>query len=64
MNVPLMHAVLRVEPARGVEWVTFPLLALSLLAVMELHKRSWRRRARRPATGGGQAQHHREGSRP
>jgi magnesium-transporting ATPase (P-type) len=64
MNVPLMQAVLRVEPARGVEWVMFPLLALSLLAVMELHKRSWRRRARRPATGGAQAQHRREGSRP
>lgn len=50
MNVPFMQTVLRMEPAIGTGWVTFPLLALSLLAVLELHKRSWRQREQAPAT--------------
>jgi len=63
MNAPLMQAALRVEPAFGIEWLTFPLLALSLLAVMELHKRRWRR-ARRVAMEHVRVQHRRDGSPP
>jgi len=52
MNLPLLQTVLRLEPVAPAEWLLFPLLALTLLAVMELHKRTWSRRsagARAPA---------------
>lgn len=44
MNWPLLQGVLRIEPVTATEWVAFPFLALTLLGVMELHKRHWARR--------------------
>ncbi len=41
---PLQH-VLEVGPLPRAEWIVMPLAALSLLALMELHKVSWRWRA-------------------
>ncbi|MDD3762901.1 MAG: HAD-IC family P-type ATPase [Nevskiales bacterium] len=46
LYAPLMQRVLRIEPVAPVGWVALPLMALSLLAVMELHKLWWARRAR------------------
>jgi magnesium-transporting ATPase (P-type) len=43
---PMMQRVLRVEPVALSGWIALPLLALSLLAVMELHKRTWAHRPR------------------
>ena len=45
MNLPFLQTVLRLEPVAPAEWILFPLLALTLLAVMELHKRTWSRRS-------------------
>jgi magnesium-transporting ATPase (P-type) len=50
MNLPLLQNVLRLEPVAPAEWLALPLLALSLLAVMELHKRIASRRASRSHT--------------
>jgi magnesium-transporting ATPase (P-type) len=47
MHVPLTQRVLDLGPLDTVEWTVLPLLALSLLAVMELHKLGWRWRRRR-----------------
>ena len=46
MSLPLMQRVLRIEPVALGGWIVLPLLALSLLAVMELHKRLWAHRGR------------------
>lgn len=46
MNWPLLQEVLRIEPVTAAEWVVLPLLALTLLGVMELHKWSWARRSK------------------
>lgn len=48
MYLPLMQRVLRIEPVALSDWAVFALLAFSLLAVMELHKRGWARRLRPP----------------
>jgi magnesium-transporting ATPase (P-type) len=47
MHVPLMQRVLDVGPLTATEWFVLPAVALTLLAVMELHKIGWRRRRRR-----------------
>ncbi len=49
MHVPLPQKVLQLGPLHTFEWTVLPLLALSLLVVMELHKLSWKWR-RRTAT--------------
>ena len=48
MNMPLMQRVLGIGPVGGVTWLVLVAAALSLLAVMELQKVSWRRRSRLP----------------
>jgi hypothetical protein len=50
MHAPVMQRVLDLGPLDTVEWAVLPLLALSLLLVMEGHKLSWkwRRRAAAP----------------
>jgi calcium-translocating P-type ATPase len=47
MHFPPMQRVLEVSPLPGSEWLVMPVAALSLLALMELHKVSWHWRARR-----------------
>ena len=42
MYVPLMQRVLAIGPITADEWMFFPAVALSLLAVMELHKLGWK----------------------
>ena len=49
MHLPLTQRVLDLGPLDSVEWTVLPLLALSLLAVMELHKLAWRWRRRHAA---------------
>ena len=46
MHIPLMQRVLSIGPVSGATWLVLGAAALSLLAVMELQKVSWRRRAR------------------
>jgi len=46
MYLPLMQRVLAVGPITADEWMFFPAVALSLLAVMELHKLAWKWRQR------------------
>jgi P-type Ca2+ transporter type 2C len=46
MYFPPLQAVLSVGPLTGREWIVMPLVALSLFAVMELHKIGWARRHR------------------
>ena len=47
MYLSPLQRLLGVAPLTGTEWVVMPLVALTLLVVMELHKRSWAsRRAR------------------
>jgi magnesium-transporting ATPase (P-type) len=46
MHLPLMQRVLAVGPITADEWILFPAVALSLLAVMELHKLGWKWRQR------------------
>ena len=49
MHVPLLQRVLGLAPLGDVEWTVLPLLAISLLVVMELHKLTWKwRRSRAP----------------
>jgi len=47
MHLPLLQRVLNVAPLTGLQWLALPALALTLLAVMELQKLSWRWRRRR-----------------
>lgn len=47
MYLPPLQAVLSVSPLTRGEWLLMPLVALSLLALMELHKASWAWRGRR-----------------
>jgi magnesium-transporting ATPase (P-type) len=47
MYFPPLQSVLNVSPLTTTEWIVMPLVALSLLAVMELHKVSWAWRGRR-----------------
>jgi hypothetical protein len=47
MHFPPLQSVLGIAPLSRAEWLVMPLAALSLLALMELHKVSWRWRARR-----------------
>ncbi len=44
MQVPWLQSILSLRPPTAVEWVALPLVALSLFAVMEAQKASWRRR--------------------
>jgi len=44
MHLPILQRVLNTAPLTGVQWLVLPALALTLLAVMELQKLSWRRR--------------------
>ncbi|MFN2316313.1 MAG: cation-translocating P-type ATPase [Gemmatimonadales bacterium] len=44
MHLPLTQRVLQLEPVTGMMWVALPVLALSIIVVMELHKLHWRRR--------------------
>lgn len=44
MHWPFLQSLLRTEPVSLTTWATMALLALSVLATMELHKWSWRRR--------------------
>jgi len=46
MHVPLMQRVLDIGPITADQWLVFPAVALSLLAVMELHKAGWKWRRR------------------
>jgi len=46
MYLSPLQRLLGVAPLTGTEWVVMPLVALTLLVVMELHKRSWASRAR------------------
>jgi len=46
MNLPVMQATLRLAAVPPLQWLVLPLLALSLLAVMELHKGFVARRLR------------------
>jgi magnesium-transporting ATPase (P-type) len=48
MHIPLIQKVLGIAPVSGGTWLMLGAAALSLLAVMELQKISWRRRTRRP----------------
>jgi magnesium-transporting ATPase (P-type) len=50
MYLPPLQRVLSVAPLTAAEWVVMPLAALSLLALMELHKISWARRRRNART--------------
>jgi magnesium-transporting ATPase (P-type) len=47
MYLPPLQAVLSVSPLTTSEWVMMPFVALSLLALMELHKVIWAWRGRR-----------------
>jgi P-type Ca2+ transporter type 2C len=47
MYLAPLQRTLGVAPLTSAEWMLMPLAALSLLVVMELHKRSWASRARR-----------------
>jgi magnesium-transporting ATPase (P-type) len=47
MYLPPLQAVLSVSPLTRSEWVMMPFVALSLLALMELHKVIWAWRGRR-----------------
>jgi magnesium-transporting ATPase (P-type) len=47
MHYPPLQRVLSVMPLTGTEWLVMPLVALSLLAVMEVHKLTWGWRGRR-----------------
>lgn len=54
MHIPLMQRVLSIGPVSGSTWLMLGAAALSLLAVMELQKISWRLRqggAARPSSG-------------
>jgi calcium-translocating P-type ATPase len=42
MHEPLLQRLLGLGPLRTVEWTILPLLALTLLVVMEAHKLTWR----------------------
>lgn len=44
MHLPWTQRVLQLEPVTGTLWVALPVLALSIVVVMELHKLHWRRR--------------------
>ncbi len=44
MHLPWTQRVLQLEPVTGMMWVALPVLALSIIVVMELHKLHWRRR--------------------
>jgi P-type Ca2+ transporter type 2C len=46
MYLAPMQRLLGVAPLTAVEWIVMPLAALTLLALMELHKRSWASRMR------------------
>jgi Ca2+-transporting ATPase len=48
MHLPLMQKVLDIGPVSGATWLVLGATAMSLLAVMELQKISWRWRSRRP----------------
>ncbi|MGK7346353.1 MAG: cation-translocating P-type ATPase [Candidatus Nitrospinota bacterium M3_3B_026] len=41
MYAPMGHAALRTEPASAATWAAALILALTVLAAMEIHKRSW-----------------------
>lgn len=62
MYLPPLQRVLAVAPLTAREWVVMPLAALSLLAVMELHKRWWSARSERGAGGGPSSGAFREGA--
>jgi magnesium-transporting ATPase (P-type) len=47
MHFPPLQSVLEIAPLSRTEWLVMPLAAFSLLALMELHKVSWRWRVRR-----------------
>ena len=47
MHIPLMQRVLAIGPVSGITWIMLAAAALSLLAVMELQKASWRWRTGR-----------------
>ena len=47
MHTPFLQRVLELAPLDNVERTVLPLLAISLLLVMELHKLSWKWRLRR-----------------
>jgi magnesium-transporting ATPase (P-type) len=49
MHIPLMQRVLSIGPLSAAAWVLLGVTAMSLLAVMELQKLSWRWRQRRRA---------------
>jgi NO-binding membrane sensor protein with MHYT domain len=51
MHLPWLQSILSLQPPTAREWLVLPLVALSLLLVMEAHKASWRRRRamRQPA---------------
>jgi Ca2+-transporting ATPase len=51
MHVPLMQRVLDIAPITAGQWFVFPAVALSLLAVMELHKLGWQWRSRGAGAG-------------
>ncbi|NJD32230.1 MAG: HAD-IC family P-type ATPase [Gammaproteobacteria bacterium] len=52
MYFPPLQSVLSVAPLTAREWLVMPLMALSLLALMELHKVSWALRHRRASSSG------------
>ena len=47
MHLPVLQAVLSLEPPTPQEWLALPLIAASLLLVMEVQKLSWRWRNER-----------------
>jgi magnesium-transporting ATPase (P-type) len=47
MHFPPLQSVLEIAPLSRTDWLVMPLAALSLLALMELHKVSWQWRAGR-----------------
>jgi len=46
MHLPFLQRVLSVAPLTGLQWLALPALALTLFAVMELQKLTWRWRRR------------------
>jgi magnesium-transporting ATPase (P-type) len=54
MYLPPLQRLLGVAPLTVAEWMVMPVAALTLLAVMELHKLSWASRARRGGAESGQ----------